>query len=196
MSKKVQKKIIKFYIKFFSIIHYFKFFRKVHKIFWIFLQNISGRKNFKNNKINKLNIKKNNQIFQIIRTLNKQGYLIVEKNEIQDYLQKMHNLVIKKSNEIISNRNLLNKGYKGFKDYFQKIDINNFGNEYKLLLYKYFTNPFFIQIASNYLKDNALLTALNIRISPKETNIEINLKDLNFGIAITMTIKYSKFLLF
>ena len=68
-------------------------------------------------------------------------------------MQKIHNLVTKKSNEVISNRNSFDKSYKGFKDYFQKIDINNFGNEYKLLLYKYFTNPFFIQIASNYLKD-------------------------------------------
>ena len=73
MRKKVQTKIIKLYRKFVSIIHYSKFLKKVLKIFWIFLHNISGRKKFKNNQISQLNSKQNNQIFKIIRTLNKQG---------------------------------------------------------------------------------------------------------------------------
>lgn len=93
---------------------------------------------------------------------------MINQNKVPSTLESIHNLIINKSNDFLLKDNVIGLGYKG---YFQTVPNKDLGKEYLSLLYKYFTNPFFINTASNYLGDKALLTKINIRISPKVKDI-------------------------
>ena len=165
MTIKFTKQLYNLYRSLIIKLYGFKNVRKIHKIFWITLQHITGRKKFNSKNFKKLIALNDPQINQIIKKLDDKGYLIISENKISSNIKSLHNLIVKTSNDILS-KNLKTVGCKS---YFQEVEIKN--KKSLALFYKYFTNPFFIKTALEYLRDEPLIIAIKLRISKRTSDI-------------------------
>jgi hypothetical protein len=130
------------------------FRRKIHKLFFKFLQIILLKKYHFNN-LEKLDA--NYQKFKI------SGFVIIDKLLLNDQTKfKIDNSIFLAKN-IFENENKIY--IKKNKAYLKGVDFLNTPNAGKLF-YELFTDDYFLKIAKNYLNDTPLLTEIKLLHSP------------------------------
>lgn len=139
--------------------------RSAYKIFWRSIEIVTGRKN----KIRQIGGPMHSQFTfsanpEQTKELKDCGFNILKPNEVPIGLVEKHRRIIRLSLEKIDGNSEISN--EASKKYLVTIDHKKFSEEYLSELYSYFTNQYFINIATNYLGEKPLLTEMKVLHSP------------------------------